>query len=273
MSVSRGTNPHFRNPRSAAFHVKQFPSLPGFGHIAKSAAPVSRRSLQDLCPGESAPKIDQWRVQLEGYAGLLYRWSQRLSLISSGDRAIIPEKHIFPSLALRQIIMSVPNRVVWDLGSGAGLPGIPLAITLPETSFLLIESRRRKASFLREVIRRLSLGNAFVLHERLEPDSEGLPGGSPKADVVLSRAAFGPDQMRSRLKGRTQHRAFLITTLPPSSSAPVGRPALIHRWRGSGLVGSALLQQINPSGHGGMEGVLNHQRVISPLKKRWCQEK
>ena len=245
--------PPFRNPGSATFHVKQSPPFPGSGHITKSPAPVSRRSLRDLCPGESAPTIDRWGVQLEGYAGLLHRWSQRSSLISSRDRAIIPEKHIFPSLVLRQIIMSVPNRVVWDLGSGAGLPGIPLAITLPETSFLLIESRRRRASFLREVIRRLSLGNAFVFHERLEPDSEGLPGGSPKADVVLSRAAFRPDQMRSRLKGRTQHGAFLITTLPPSSSAPVGRPALVHRWRGSGLVGSVLLQQMNPSGHEGME--------------------
>ena len=249
-----------RNPQNAAFHVKQSPHLSGPAPASESAVPVSRRSLRDLCPGESTLTIDRWGVQLEGYADLLYRWSQRLSLISSGDRAIIPEKHIFPSLVLRQIIMSVPNRVVWDLGSGAGLPGVPLAITLPETSFLLIESRRRRASFLREVIRRLSLGNAFVLHERLEPDREGFPGGSPKADVVLSRAAFRPDQLRSRLIGRTQHRAFMITTLPPSSSVPVGQPALIHRWRGSGLVGSVLLQQVNPGGHEEMGGVLNHQK-------------
>ena len=237
-------NRPFRNPNGAAFHVKRYP-CPAPAPISKSAAPVSRRTLRDLCPGESTPKIDQWGVQLEGYAGLLYRWSQRVSLISSGDRALIPGKHIYPSLVLRQIIMSVPSRVVWDLGSGAGLPGIPLAITLPETSFLLIESRRRRASFLREVIRRLRLGNASVLHERLEPDSGGgLPGGSPKADVVLSRAAVTPDQMKSRLEGRTQARALLITTLAPSSSVPVGQPVLIHRWEGSGLVGSVLLQQI-----------------------------
>ena len=205
--------------------------------------PSLHHILAEFCPDGGALQVKHWSARLERFTGLLSQWSQRVSLISSGDRSQIPGKHILPSVALRQLILTLPHRAVWDVGSGAGLPGIPLAITLPQTSFLLIESRRRRASFLREVIRRLSLNNTSVLHERLEQDTR-VPEGLPMADVVLSRAALNPDRLRCRVKRRTQPHAVLISTLPPSAQASLGKSSLVHRWQCAGWTGSASIQSV-----------------------------
>ena len=199
-------------------------------------------NLTEFCPDAGAHQIERWSQGLGRFADLLFQWSQRVSLVSSGDRSQISRKHLLPSVALRQLIITLPHRAVWDVGSGAGLPGIPLAITLPQARFLLIESRRRKASFLREAVRRLSLDNTTVLHERLEQDSR-IPKEFPKADVVISRAALDPDQLRTKVKGRTQPNAALIRTLPPAARIVVeGEPTLVHRWQCEVLGGSVSLQ-------------------------------
>ena len=219
-------------PRGTATNGCQVPEIsPGF-------------ILAELCPGASSRQIEQWSDGLGRFSDLLFQWSQRVSLISSGDRTQIPAKHLLPSVALRQLILTVPHRAVWDFGSGAGLPGVPLAITLPQAHFLLIESRRRKVSFLREAIRRLSLNNTTVLHERLEADSR-IPKDFPKADVVISRAALDPDQLATKTKGRTQPNAALIRTLPPTATVASGKPGLVHRWQCARYSGSAALQFAN----------------------------
>lgn len=243
MRVSRGTVALRRPNDKPVFHVKPpFCSRRGIpAHYRPVLAP---HVLNELCPDASSRQVKEWAANLVQFAGLLFQWSHRASLISSGDRSQIQGKHIIPSVALRQLVLTVPHGAVWDVGSGAGLPGIPLAITLPQSRFLLIESRRRRVSFLREVIRRLSLSNASVLHERLERDS-GDPEGFPRADVVLSRSAFTGDQLRCRVKGKTQPHAVLISTLPPSTPAfPPSESILVHRWQGVGLMGSASLQQL-----------------------------
>ena len=242
MNVPRGTSLHEFLP-GLVFHVKQPPSGRARSHPDLSASSL-HNVLAEFCPDGSALQIEHWIAGLEQFADLLSQWSQRASLISSGDRSLIPEKHLLPSVALRQLILTMPHRAVWDVGSGAGLPGIPLAITLPQTHFLLIESRRRRASFLREVIRRLSLNNTSVLHERLEQESR-VPEGLPMADVVLSRAALSLGQLRCRVKTRTQPHAVLVATLPPSAPASLGKSSLVHRWQCAGLTGSASLQSVN----------------------------
>lgn len=236
------SHPFWSGGNKQAFHVKQI--SPGALPTPDENQLCLRHILTELCPGESDPQVEEWSDCLGRFAGLLFLWSQRVSLISSGDRTQIPAKHILPSVALRQLLLTVPHRVVWDVGSGAGLPGIPLAVTLPQARFFLIESRRRKASFLRQAVRRLSLNNVTVLHERLERDSS-IPKEFPKADVVLSRAVLAPDQLRYRALGKTQPYAALITTLPPSAPIIPGNPALIHRWQCAGCSGSAALQFAN----------------------------
>jgi 16S rRNA (guanine(527)-N(7))-methyltransferase RsmG len=77
---------------------------------------------------------------------------------------------------------------IWDLGSGVGLPGIPLAICLPETEFVLIDRSGRRCRLMRRAIRVLDLPNCRVEQAEVE-DLEG------KADAIVSRASLPPDEL------------------------------------------------------------------------------
>ncbi|MEW6750935.1 MAG: 16S rRNA (guanine(527)-N(7))-methyltransferase RsmG [Candidatus Latescibacterota bacterium] len=138
----------------------------------------------------------QW-ILLRRYIILLHVWSGRMSLVSQQDRDRLGTRHLLPSLAWLPLVASLPRGRILDLGSGAGLPGLPLAVALPDSRVYLIESRRRRASFLREVVRRLGLRTISIIHGRAE-DWSGPDGG---VDLVVSRAVGDP-QVAMRLAGR-----------------------------------------------------------------------
>ncbi|MGR3435646.1 MAG: 16S rRNA (guanine(527)-N(7))-methyltransferase RsmG [Shimia sp.] len=96
------------------------------------------------------------------------QWSPRINLVSRADLARLRERHVADSL---QLVPWIDGRTICDLGSGGGLPAIPLAIHAkhhsPSTRLTLIEADIRKAVFLRQVIDRLSLP-ATVLSRRIE---------------------------------------------------------------------------------------------------------
>lgn len=134
---------------------------------------------------ESSNSDNAWD-QLGEYAHLLYTWSSRMSLISREDREFLTTRHLVPALRWLPLMACLPHRSLLDFGSGGGLPGIPLKIALPETWVYLVESRRRRANFLREVVRRLKLVKIEVVNSRLE-DWEGVEGG---VDIIASRAVM-----------------------------------------------------------------------------------
>lgn len=117
-------------------------------------------------------------------------WAPRLSLVSSGDlgdpRALV-ERHVLDSLAAVPVIAPVGPRFV-DLGSGAGFPGIPVAVALRSPRALLVEPRQKRASFLRAVGRRLPGVGIEVATTRIED----LPADAIGAgfDALLSRATL-----------------------------------------------------------------------------------
>ena len=94
---------------------------------------------------------------LAGYAELLRRWAPKLDLISDRDLSRLEERHLDDSLKALPLLSDVPEGPSVDVGSGAGLPGIPLAIAEPTRSWRLIEPRKRRAAFLEEVVRELGL--------------------------------------------------------------------------------------------------------------------
>jgi len=102
---------------------------------------------------------------LENHYRLLLRWNQKINLtrITSLEEAV--RYHYCESLYLATRLPKEPLRIV-DIGSGAGFPGIPVAIYRPEWTVDLVESHQRKAVFLREAIR--GLGNVRVLARRAE---------------------------------------------------------------------------------------------------------
>jgi 16S rRNA (guanine527-N7)-methyltransferase len=126
--------------------------------------------------------------QLARYVDLLERWGARMNLTAIRDREMLIRLHLGECLRCAQVLPRTA-RTVLDVGSGAGLPGIPIQIVWPELSVTLAESRVRKAAFLREAIRSLDLKNANVFANR----AEALPQNR-LFDVVTVRAAERMDQ-------------------------------------------------------------------------------
>ena len=97
------------------------------------------------------------RARLRAYEQLVVRWAPRLDLVAGGDLDRFGERHVVDSLRALPLVDALTPGPVVDVGSGAGLPGVPLAICRPQRLWRLIEPRRRRAGFLEEVVRALEL--------------------------------------------------------------------------------------------------------------------
>ena len=150
------------------------------------------------------------QVSLHRYCSLLYIASGRLNLISPNDRKELAVRHVLPSLLMGKVLQMLPRRVVLDFGSGAGIPGIPLKILHPESRFILVESRRKRANFLREVVRQLRLTAVEVYNERIEDLHQALPEG---VDVVVTRAASNLQHLMSWVGLVLKPHGTVIATL------------------------------------------------------------
>ena len=105
--------------------------------------------------------------QFERYAAELREWNAQLNLTAVDDLQGIVTRHFLDSLSIAQCWQAVPARLI-DIGSGAGFPGLPLAIAMPQISVTLVESIEKRAAFLRHVAATLSLANVAVLTARAE---------------------------------------------------------------------------------------------------------
>jgi 16S rRNA (guanine527-N7)-methyltransferase len=105
--------------------------------------------------------------QLSTYLDLLFTANQRMNLTRISDRASAEVQHIGDALTVLPWLPKQPHRLA-DVGSGGGVPGIPLAICRPDSTVVLIESTRKKAVFLRETAAAIGLTNLTVLDQRVE---------------------------------------------------------------------------------------------------------
>lgn len=94
--------------------------------------------------------------RLQRYEHLLRDWAPKLDLVAPGDVGRLRGRHIEDSLRLAPLLEPLPSGPCVDVGSGAGLPGVPLAI-VSERPWRLVEPRKRRAAFLEEVVRQLEL--------------------------------------------------------------------------------------------------------------------
>jgi 16S rRNA (guanine527-N7)-methyltransferase len=99
------------------------------------------------------------------YITLLHKWNKAYNLTSIRDPKLILIRHIFDSLAIVPFIVG-PN--ILDFGTGAGLPGIPLALALPKYNFVLLDSSNKKTIFLNHVVLLLEIENINVVTKRIE---------------------------------------------------------------------------------------------------------
>ena len=120
------------------------------------------------------------RQQLLAYLQLLHKWNAAYNLTAVRDPAQMVTRHLLDSLAVAPYLVA---QSAIDVGTGAGLPGVPLAILFPQRQFDLLDSNGKKTRFLFQVKTALSLDNMQVHHQRVE--SFRSPGSY---DAVLSRA-------------------------------------------------------------------------------------
>jgi 16S rRNA (guanine527-N7)-methyltransferase len=118
--------------------------------------------------------------RLLAYLDLLQKWNRVYNLTAVRQAPRMVSQHLLDSLA------AAPHAAaarILDVGSGAGLPGIPLALALPDSRVTLLDSNHKKAAFLRQAVMELRLTNAEVVCERAEAWTAPAP-----FDVVISRA-------------------------------------------------------------------------------------
>src|SRR4051812_27151367 len=122
------------------------------------------------------------------YLALLLETSRSVNLTATTDPGEAWVRHILDSLTLLSLLSELPEgAAVIDVGSGGGLPGVPLAIVAPRLRFTLLEATGKKAEFLAAAVGRLGLGNVAVVNDRAEHAGH-LPAHREQYDAVVARA-------------------------------------------------------------------------------------
>lgn len=151
--------------------------------MGEAIGSTERRELE---AGLEALALDRMLAEpLLAYLALLLRWNAAYNLTAIRDPREMVAKHLLDSLAMHAATapLAAAGGRLADLGTGAGFPGIPLAIAQPGLQVALVESNGKKARFLREAVRNLGLGNAQAVESRIEAyDAQGA------FDAITARA-------------------------------------------------------------------------------------
>lgn len=138
---------------------------------------------------------DEKIEKLIGYLDLLNRWNQKMNLTSIDPEDQI-NRIIIESAVLTLFFPDItPGMRAIDLGTGAGIPGMILAILYPEIAFVLIDSKRKKTMFLEESIQCLDIRNISVVWNRIESLDKGSPDFYQKYDIITARALGAVDEI------------------------------------------------------------------------------
>jgi len=137
-----------------------------------------------LAPGQ----VEAFQVYLEG----LINWNQKFNLTAITGREQIEIRHFLDSLSVLQAeethqVLSSPGARAIDIGSGAGFPGIPLAIVYPQAQITLLDATGKKVTFLKHIAQRLCLEGVTAIHGRAE-DLAHDPAYREQYDLALARA-------------------------------------------------------------------------------------
>lgn len=145
-----------------------------------------RTQLEQGCEALSIVLTPHQQQQLLDYVALLLKWNKVYNLTSVREPAQILSRHILDSLSILPYL-DAPSLL--DVGTGGGLPGIPVAIARPDTAVTLLDSNSKKTRFLQQVKAELGLKNVTVVHGRVEQVS------LPKFAIITARAFASIDDI------------------------------------------------------------------------------
>lgn len=186
--------------------------------------------------------------RLVGFVDLLLDWNRRINLVSRRDSVNIWESHILHSLSPLLVLEIPEGREVLDLGSGGGLPGVPLAIVREDLRITLLDSIQKKARVLREILRALDLPRVEVVCGRAEEIGKGerfrghfdaviARAVAPLVDLVLwSRPLLRPGAGRCmRARDGAGRRSFGLPALLALKGGDLEREIRGVELRGKGV--------------------------------------
>jgi len=148
----------------------------------------------------------------------LLRWNRRVNLTAIRDRREALEKHLIDSLILLAHLPEKANLL--DMGSGGGLPGIPLAIARPGLQVVSVDSVGKKINFQKHVKRQMKLDNLLPIHARLEELAEQLPA-EQRFELVVARAFASLEQMLELAAPWLQEGGRLLAMKGPDTAEEV----------------------------------------------------
>lgn len=191
-------------------------------------------SLKRLESGVDAlnlPTTPEQREKLLAFLALMQKWNRAYNLTAIRDLPTAVDLHLLDSLTLWPYLH---GETVLDVGTGAGLPGIPLAITAPEKSFTLLDSNAKKTRFVQQAIIELGLKNVDVITARVEQYRP-----SNRFDTILARAFASLEDIVAGTAGllATDGKILASKGQRPDDEIQTlqGRTALIHRLAIPGL--------------------------------------
>ena len=168
------------------------------------------KKLDSLLAAAGLSLPDQQKQQLVAYVDMLHKWNKAYNLTSVRDPMQMLVRHIMDSIVVNKHLTG--SRFI-DVGTGPGLPGIPLAIVRPDSHFTLLDSLGKRVRFLRQVQHELGLTNVEPVQSRVE---EFIP--EPPFDGVISRAFASLQDMLSwchHLPTKGQGRFYALKGVRP----------------------------------------------------------
>jgi len=140
--------------------------------------------LADRHLGIALSDLQRWQFQV--LQEELLKWNKKINLTAIRDEKGIQEKHFFDSLTCFMGFEEWPESLI-DIGSGAGFPGLPVKIIIPELRLTLVESVDKKANFCRHIVKTLELTDVCVLSKRAEEVGH-MPEHREAYDIAIARA-------------------------------------------------------------------------------------
>lgn len=154
-------------------------------NITETAESKFREQLSVIGLSLSEKQIQQFRFYYEN----LMKWNEVMNLTAITEEEEVYSKHFLDSLSIVALIepQNLSGMSIIDIGTGAGFPGLPIAIAFPETKLTLVDSLQKRIGFLEETIKGLGLENVRLFHARAE-DFARKESEREKYDIVCSRA-------------------------------------------------------------------------------------